>query len=169
MSHFLPFLSQLSVAGFLGLLAAAALSDVRDLTIPNRYCVAIVLLYPAYVVSAGQPIDWLGALVVGGSVLAVGFVLFALRTLGGGDAKLMAAVSVWAGPGLLIEFVLLTSLVGGALAIFLWLRHRLSRSPYLAAFAVSEASPDFAKQPMPYGVAIFAGGVYVAFTLLGIT
>ena len=34
--------------------------------------------------------------------------------------------------------------------------------------AATEAAPDFAQQPMPYGVAIFAGGIYVAFTLLGL-
>jgi prepilin signal peptidase PulO-like enzyme (type II secretory pathway) len=110
---FLPFLSHLSIVGFLGILAAAALSDVRNLTIPNRYCVAIALLYPAYLLSAGQPVDWLGALVVAGSMLAAGFVLFALRALGGGDAKLLAAVSLWAGPGLLPEFAILTALSGG--------------------------------------------------------
>ena len=165
---YLPFLSHLSIVGFLGILAAAALSDVRNLTIPNRYCLAITLLYPAYLLSAGQPIDWLGALVVAGSMLAAGFVLFAVRALGGGDAKLLAAVSLWAGPGLLPEFAILTALSGGGIALFLWLRHRLSRSPSLALLAATGASPDFAKQPMPYGVAISAGGIYVAFTLLGI-
>ncbi len=76
---FLPFLSHLSIVGFIGILAAAALSDLRNLTIPNRYCLAIALLYPAYLLSAGQPVDWLGALVVAGSMLAAGFVLFAVH------------------------------------------------------------------------------------------
>ncbi len=77
-------------------------------------------------------------------------------------------MSLWAGPGLLPEFAVLTTLSGGGMALLLWLRHRLSRSPSLALLAATGASSDFAKQPMPYGVAISAGGIYVAFTLLGI-
>jgi prepilin peptidase CpaA len=164
----LGFVSQLAILGFIVLLSAAAVSDVRKLTIPNSYCLGIALCYPFFVLAAAQPVDWLGGLMVGGSLLAVGFVLFTTGRVGGGDAKLLAAASLWAGPGLLVEFILLTALTGGGMAILLYVRHRWLRSPSLAAMAATEASPDFAQQPMPYGVAIFAGGIYVAFTLLGL-
>jgi prepilin peptidase CpaA len=164
----LGFVSQLAILGFIVLLSAAAVSDVRKLTIPNSYCLGIALCYPFFALAAAQPVDWLGGLMVGGSLLAVGFVLFTTGRVGGGDAKLLAAASLWAGPGLLVEFILLTALTGGGMAIVLYVRHRWLRSPSLAAMAATEASPDFAQQPMPYGVAIFAGGIYVAFTLLGL-
>lgn len=164
----LGFVSQLAIFGFIVLLSAAAISDIRRLTIPNSYCLGIVLCYPFFVLAPAQPVDWLGGLMVCGGLLVVGFVLFTTGRVGGGDAKLLAATSLWAGPGLLVEFILLTSLTGGAMAILLYVRHRWLRSPSLAALAATEASPDFAQQPMPYGVAIFAGGVYVAFTLLGL-
>ena len=162
----LGLVSQLAVVALIVLLGAAAYSDVRRLTIPNLICLGIVLCYPVYVLTADRAVDWLGGLAVFGAVLAVGFLLFTTGRVGGGDAKLLAATSLWAGPGLLLEFVLITALAGGGLALFLYVRHRLSRSPSLAAFAATEAAPDFAQQPMPYGVAIFAGGVYVAFTVL---
>ncbi len=164
----LGFVSQLAIIGFIVLLSAAAISDIRRLTIPNSYCLGIVLCYPFFALAPAQPVDWLGGLMVCGSLLVVGFVLFTTGRVGGGDAKLLAATSLWAGPSLLVEFILLTSLTGGAMAILLYVRHRWLRSPSLAALAATEASPDFAQQPMPYGVAIFAGGVYVAFTLLGL-
>ena len=164
----LPFLAQASIVGFLGLLCAAAFSDVHSLTIPNRYSLAIGLLFPVYLLSYGQPVDWLGSLAVGASMLVLGFVLFALRILGGGDAKLMAATALWAGPEQLIDFVLLTALAGGGMVLFLWLRARLSRSASIYSVLVTEVEADFSKQPMPYGVAIGCGGVYVAFSLLGL-
>jgi hypothetical protein len=38
----------------------------------------------------------------------------------------------------------------------------------VVAAVVTEVDSSFAKTPMPYGVAIGIGGVYVAFTLLGL-
>jgi len=164
----LGYVSQLAIVGFIALLSAAAISDVRKLTIPNSYCLGIVLCYPFFVLAPAQPVDWMGGLLVCGGLLVVGFVLFTTGRVGGGDAKLLAATSLWAGPGLLPEFILLTALAGGGIALVLYVRHRRARSPSLATLAATEVSPDFAQQPMPYGVAIFAGGVYVAFTLLGL-
>lgn len=164
----LGYVSQFAIVGFIVLLSAAAISDIRKLTIPNSYCLGIVLCYPFFVLAPAQPVDWLGGLLVAGGLLAVGFVLFTTGRVGGGDAKLLAATSLWAGPGLLVEFALLTALAGGGIALVLYVRHRWARSPSLAALSSTEAAPDFAQQPMPYGVAIFAGGVYVAFTLLGL-
>ena len=159
---------QIAVIGFLCLILAAALSDARSLTIPNRLCLAIAVLYPAWALSVGHPVDWIGALVVATAVLAVGFTLFTLRSLGGGDAKLLAAVALWAGPDLIIPFVLLTALAGGGLAVLLWLRHRLTLIPAAGMILVTPANADFGKQPMPYGVAIAAGAVYVGLSHLGV-
>ena len=164
----LGFVSQLTILGFIALLSAAAFSDIRKLTIPNSYCLGIVVCFPFFALTSPQPVDWSGGLAVGGILLVVGFVLFTTGKVGGGDAKLLAATAIWAGPSLVAEFIVLTALTGGGMAILLYLRHRWSRSPSLAAMAATEASPDFAQQPMPYGVAIFAGGIYVAFTLLGL-
>lgn len=164
--NYLPSIIQVAILGFAGLTIAAAFSDTRSLTIPNRYCLAIALLYPIYALQAQQTADWLAAIGIAGAVLAVGFLLFARNLIGGGDAKLVAAVALWAGPGLFVDFLVITGIAGGALAFVLWLRHRLSRAAAPALVFVTEADPDFVKQPMPYGVAIAAGGLYVAFTLI---
>ena len=158
--------SQIVVLSFAGLAFWAAISDVRSLTIPNPVCLAILVLYPVYALSAGHPVNWSGALLVAGIVLSVGFVLFALRWAGGGDAKFFAVSALWAGPGLIVPFILYTALAGGAMAIILWLRHRLSRAATPAMVLVTAGDPEFHKQQMPYGAAIAVGALYVAQALL---
>ncbi len=159
---------EITVLGFAGLAVAAAISDARTLTIPNRYCLAMAILFPAYVLTASHAVDWVGAAAIGSGLLAAGFLLFAGEVLGGGDAKLVAAVGLWAGPGLILDFLIITGIVGGTMALVLWLRHRLSRAVVPGLVFATESDPAFRKQPMPYAIAIAAGGLYVAFTLLGI-
>lgn len=164
-----PFASQVALYGVCGLFLAAALSDLRSLIIPNRYPIAIALLYPAYVLAAGHAIDWPGGLMVAGGTFAVGLALFALRLTGGGDVKLLTAIALWAGPGLILPFFLVTALAGGVLAILLMLRHRLALFAVAPAHAGQGTQPEKRKQPLPYGVPIAVGGLYVTFTLLGLT
>ncbi len=127
---------------------------------------ALVLLYPAYLLSATQPVDWLPAIGVAIACLIVGFVLFSFKTCGAGDAKLFAAAALWAGPELILPFGLYTSLAGGVMVLFMWLQHRLARAPSASMILQTTAEAGFTKQPMPYGAAIAVGGLYVAFTLL---
>lgn len=163
----LPTIFQITVFGFAALAVASAIHDVRHLTIPNHYSLAITLLFPAYVLTAGAPVDWMGALAISGGLLVLGFLLFVMKVLGAGDAKLIAAVALWAGPDLFLVFLLLTAVTGGTMALALWLRHRLSRAASPGLIFLTDVEPGFTKQPMPYAVAIAAGALYVAFTLLG--
>ncbi len=158
--------SPLALLALAGLVFSAAISDILRFRIPNQICVALVLLYPAYVLAASQPVAWLPALAVAVASLIVGFILFLFNTCGGGDAKLFAAVALWAGPALILPLGLYTSLAGGVMVLFLWLQHRLARAPSAAMALKTAADPGFSKQPMPYGAAIAVGGLYVAFTLL---
>lgn len=163
-----PIISQIAICGFAALAVAAAISDIRHLKIPNHYTLAIAVLFPAYALTTDTPVNWLGALAISGALLALGFPLFVKKMLGGGDAKLIAAVALWAGPDLFLTFLLVTTVTGGTMALVLWLRHRLSRAATPGLIFLTEVDPGFAKQPMPYAVAIAAGALYVAFTLLGV-
>src|SRR3546814_4520782 len=88
---------EISILAFAALLAAAAVEDVRRLIIPNRIPLGIIILYPAYVLSTGAPVDWVGGSTLAAGALAIGIVLFAFRYAGGGDVKLFVAASLWAG------------------------------------------------------------------------
>ncbi len=161
-------LSQAAVAGLIALLIWAACSDVRSLTIPNRVSLSIALLYPVYVLTVGEPVDWAGGLMVAAACLVFGFLLFAFRAVGGGDAKLLAAIALWAGPELILAFSFITALAGGAMVLGLWLHHRFTRTASVGTMFSVPVAEDFGKRAMPYGVAIAVGGFYVAFTIPGL-
>ncbi len=156
----------LTILSFTGLVFSAAVGDILRYTVPNRLCLATVLLYPAYVLAAPYPVDWVSAAALAGAVLAFGFVLFSFRIWGGGDAKLFAAVVLWAGPAHLIDFTFLTTISGGVIAIYLYLHHRLTRVSTPGMITLGRAEAGFERQSMPYGAAIAVGGLYVAFTML---
>lgn len=156
-----PALDLVAVLAFTGLLAAAALADARRLVIPNGFTFAIAGLYPVHVLAA-QVTDWPAALVVGMGLLAVGFTLFYCRFIGGGDAKLVAAVGLWAGPGHVLPFLFVTSMAGAAIGLAM-LAHRRWRRVAVAATAGGATPKE--ELSLPYGAAIAAGGLQVALSL----
>ena len=50
-----------AILAYVGLVFAAVLNDILNLTIPNRFTAAIVMLYPSHVLSSGIAIDWSGS------------------------------------------------------------------------------------------------------------
>jgi len=158
--------AQFTILAFAGLIIAAAASDWRSMMVPNRYSLALVALFPSYVIASGGGVDWVGSIIYGAAAFAVGFLLFAARICGGGDVKLFAAVALWAGPAFFLPMLFYTTVSGGLIAVVLWIHHKTTQAalPATLAFASNEAA--FAKQSMPYAVAIGAGGLFVAFQLL---
>lgn len=157
---------QVTIGMFAGLLLAAAVSDIISYTIPNKIVITILLLYPVYVLVSPFPIAWLASLAVFAGTLGVGFVLFATKVFGAGDAKLLAATMLWAGPKLAPLALLICVLCGGLLALLM-----LSRLRFVVAGALSSIGKDalgdavLAKH-MPYGVPIALSGIFVGWALL---
>lgn len=117
---------------------AAAWTDLRARDIPNWITLpAIALALVLHPLHSG----WAGArLAAGGLALAALLFLpvFALRWLGGGDVKLMAAVGALVGASNLLTVAILDAILGGvaALAFVLW-RGRLGRTLKNAARMLS--------------------------------
>jgi len=132
----------------------SAVSDIRAYTIPNW---ASLLISASFLVAAlfTPCAPLVPGLLTGAAVLVLGLGLFALGWMGGGDVKLFSALALWSGPSRLASFTLVTSLAGVALALFM-----LSPLRRLAP-AASEEARSAARQPMPYGVAIAVGGVWL--------
>jgi prepilin peptidase CpaA len=150
----------------LGLLGLAVVSDIEALRIPNRICLAIVALYPVHVLASLEPVDWLGAIAVALCVFAVGLVPFAAGLMGGGDVKLIAATALWAGPPMVLEFVLLTTVIGGALAIFMVTQWRFTLAQ-VCEFVGGESIRDvFLGRSIPYAIAIAAAAYLIVGTAL---
>lgn len=158
-----PLLTQFALIVFSAALVLAAVSDIRRYMIPNRYPAAIVLAYGVY--AAGHPLEQdLGGIAAGVCVLAAGALLFARRIMGGGDVKLLAASTLWAGPGFMVQFLMFTALAGAVIGVA-WLtplRRLMPAAPggeNLAAMAGLRAR---LRQPIPFGVAIATGGLCLA-------
>lgn len=154
---------------------AAGLSDLTTMTIPNWISGALVVGFFPAALAMGLDVTTVAIhLGVGLAALVVGMGFFALGWLGGGDAKLMAAASLWLGLSGAGMFVLWTGVAGGLFCLAL-----LSARTHLAPFV--GGAPNWVAQLMepkgdvPYGVAIAAGallafpssGLLVAFAALG--
>jgi len=141
-------------------MAYAAAMDLLTMKIPNRLslglCAAFFLIAPI----AG--LTWQAALThlaVGSGMLLVGIALFSLGWLGGGDAKLLAAASLWLGLDPLVSFLAYVAAFGGGLALLV-LAYR--SVPAGALPLPGWAARLHAKnEGMPYGLAIAAGGLTV--------
>jgi prepilin peptidase CpaA len=141
-------------------LAWAAVSDFLHYIIPNRTPIIVTMAYGA--VACFMPLPFLiGGAATGLGVFAVGAFLFARGWMGGGDVKLIGAVALWAGPSLLSHFAVATCLAGTALALVILspLGRRMPLPSPEALGLAGGGSP--ARQPMPFGVAIAAGGLFV--------
>ena len=139
-------------------LVAAAASDVAKYRIPNALCLGVAGAFLLYAYGAALAFPVLGAhLAAGLAVLVVAVVGFALRIIGGGDAKLLAAVSLWLGWNGLPPFLLLMAVIGGALALLLLVARRLAPKPIPAGRWWSTLL--LRRGDVPYGVAISAAAL----------
>ncbi len=158
-------ISHLLLLCFAGLLCWALVSDALTLKIPNRISIGIAALYPAWVMATWPRVDepWVPvALAV--AVLIAGFVAFDRGYIGGGDGKMLAAISLWSGVELFFPMLMVTALVGGAIAVAVILAEAMRRRATVARGG--EVSGQFlssiVKTKMPYGMAIAVGGGVVA-------
>lgn len=158
--------SQVSVACFVALLLVAAVSDVISYRIPNVVVLAILLLYPVYVIVTPATVDWPWALAVFAAAIVAGMALSAAGIVGAGDAKLLAAVLLWAGPALTPLTLLICALTGGVIAAIMMTRARLYLAGAFSTLGSETLSNAMLAKNMPYGVAITAGGLFVAWVLI---
>jgi prepilin peptidase CpaA len=141
-----------------GLVLYAAFSDIATMTIPNWVSIVIALAFPIAALFAGMPAAQIGLhIACGVAIFVVGFGLFHFGVLGGGDVKVFTAVAVWTGFASLAQFLSITFLAGGVLALFmLALRRFFSPGPKTPAFL--NRLLDKARG-VPYAVAIAAGSI----------
>lgn len=158
----------LALAALAGLMLWAGACDARRYEIPNRISLLLALVYPLHLLASAGRTDWLGGLITAAVLFALGAILFFFRLVGGGDVKLLAAGGLWAGPALVSPYLLVTTLAGGALALALISVRSWRRARAVLAGPDAAAALPLARQRMPYGVAIAAGGLFIALQLLRI-
>jgi prepilin peptidase CpaA len=139
-------------------MAIGACSDFFTMTIPNRVSAILIASFIFIAPLAGLPLPVLGThLLAATAVFGVCFSLFALNIMGGGDAKLLTASSLWFGfNASLLEYLMYVSFFGGVLAlIILALR---SREHIILASGLPLPHLLFTAKKIPYGIAIGFGG-----------
>jgi prepilin peptidase CpaA len=160
--------------------AAGALFDIKTRKIPNRLVLAGLflglLLHTIYDGGWGL-LDSFGAAMISGFIF---FFFYLMGGMGGGDVKLMAAVSAIAGMSNIPYLLVLTALTGGVMALGLAvMRGRLKETIVnVSTLTVHHLGHGLSPHPelnvqndntlrLPYGVAI-ALGCMLTFCLRGV-
>lgn len=150
----------LVVAVFPALVIVAALGDAVSYRIPNWISVALLAAFAVAVPVLGLSLVDLGLhAAVGAAALVIGFVMFSLRWIGGGDAKLFAVAALWFGWPAAATYATMTMIAGGAVSIVLLALRSDFIRPYVPtgpAWFMRLAQPG---QDVPYGLAIAAGAL----------
>lgn len=116
--------------------AAAAATDAATRRIPNALTLGAAVVGLAFGAATGGA-SGLGWSAAGWMVgLLVFLPLFALRAMGGGDVKLLAAFGAWLGPALVVWVAVYGAIAGGALALLLVLWRGRVRATIVNMWAI---------------------------------
>lgn len=146
---------------FPALMVYAAISDLLSMRIANGLVGLIVLAYAAMVVLGG--FGWTEismSLAAAAIVLAISFAFFAFGWIGGGDAKLVSATTLWLGFGLMLQYMIYAALLGGALTLIILTLRRYPLPAWLAGQAWIDRLHN-PKTGVPYGIALAVAGLLV--------
>ncbi len=137
------------------LLAWAAVSDVLERRIPNKAVLGVLALFVLWTL-ADRGAGLVSALAAAAIAFAVGYGLYAFKVVGAGDAKLFAALALFAGVAHLPMFALTTVWTGGLMAI-----GALIARPRRALLMLTQRGKRDQGRGIPYGVAIGVGAAVV--------
>jgi len=143
---------------FAGCMLAASWIDMTSMTIPNWISLVLVAGFLILI-----PFAWQGWAVFGTHILigllcfALGVGMFALGWMGGGDAKLFAATSLWWVWSDLWIYLVYTAVAGGVLAIILVVGRKYFPVSILKTAWLHRLFKD--EKKMPYGLALAFGAL----------
>ena len=149
-------------------MAFAASSDLLTMRISNKLVLLLAAGFVAMALFIEMPLQQFAMhLLCAFVVLVVAFGMFAMRWIGGGDAKLAAATALWlgfwapTGEPTLMAYLAYTALFGGVLTLAILLLRRVpleglfSGRPWLNWLGRLHDP----KQGVPYGVAMALAGL----------
>lgn len=143
-------------------LALAAWTDLFTMTIPNRIPLILIGAFVLIAPFAGLgPQDLMMHLLAGVAMFAACFILFAMNTMGGGDAKLLTAAALWFGFNMsLFTFAVYVSLFGGVVTLAIMALRAHSETVALTGLSLPGSLTT--EKKIPYGIAIAIAG-FVAY------
>ena len=157
----------LFVIAMLALLAAGAWQDIATRTIPDEVN-ALLFVVGSLARLAQGPQELLYSGLSAMMLFLLCMSLYSRGLVGGGDVKLITACAIGLSPSDCYVFVVATALAGGILGItYLLFSRRLApmrlakRTSILKRVIAVETWRVRRRGPLPYGVAIAAGGAFV--------
>ena len=154
-------ISTLALLVFPLLMAYAASSDLLTMKIANWLVLALVAAYFVMAFTAGIPLDQIGMSVAAAAiVLAIAFAFFAFGWIGGGDAKLVAATTLWVGLGMMFQYLIYAALLGGGLTLLILALRRYPLPSALQKQRWLDRLHD-SKSGVPYGITLAIAALLV--------
>lgn len=142
-------------------MAIAASSDLFTMRISNKLVLLLTVAFFIVAIAINLPLQQFAMHVLCALiVLAVAFGLFALRLIGGGDAKLAAATTLWLGFGMTLPYLAYAALFGGVLTILILVVRGMPLNPALASMGWL-ARLHNKRAGIPYGIALAIAGITV--------
>jgi prepilin peptidase CpaA len=137
----------------------AAFSDLLTMRISNGLSLLLCLMFFVLTVMIGISLETVGwHALCACSLLIVGFVLFSLHWIGGGDAKLAAATALWLGWPATLQYLVITSLIGGIITLLLLFMRKFPLPHFFTKYKwiVHLHKPTTG---VPYGIALSCAGL----------
>jgi prepilin peptidase CpaA len=176
MSFLLPIYVISWPAAFI-LLGISARTDLKDRIIPNKLVVAVAAIGLAQALVARPGLVWLSLLVAAVVLCGLG-ILSHYKIIGGGDTKLISAVTFLVAPDRVGQLLIEIALAGGLLSCLYLAAHYGLKSQRASRSATLEVAPPesgharmietervriAAGDSLPYAMAVLGGvGIYIA-------
>ena len=149
---------------FAGVIFIAMAFDMWSRRIPNMISVALVVLFAVAAGVAWDQVDWWSHIGFGLGMFLLGAILFYIGWFGGGDVKLLGALSLWMGLPLAAEYLMLVGLAGGIAALVILVLRRVIK-PFVAAWEKRGLRVPEILSPggsLPYGVVLGIAALIMA-------
>ncbi len=157
----MSLLNTIPIAIFSTAMIFAGVRDLTTMTIPNWLTLALALSFYVVAPIAHMPlIEIAQHTAVSVVTLLFGMAFFAKGWIGGGDAKLMAAVALWLGWAQALPYFVVASILGGGLTLLILAYRKLPLPAFVVRQAWALRLHDRA-EGVPYGLALAAAGLVI--------
>ncbi|NRD88547.1 peptidase [Sphingopyxis sp. BSNA05] len=136
-------------------LIAAAITDLKSRHISNWLNLGIALGAPVLWIASGMSLwpEMIGQLGLAAIIFTIFAAMFAAGAMGGGDVKLLTALSLWMHWLTFLELLVIMSIAGGLLTLLMMISKTIQKTE------------DPIK--VPYGVAIAFSGLWMIWGITG--
>lgn len=144
------------------LMIFSSFSDLFSMSISNKVSILLISAFIVLALVVGMDFNTiLWHFATFATVLGIGFVLFALNIIGGGDAKFAASTALWLGWADTGAYILLASIFGGLLTLMILKFRSIIVLPWKLNSTEWVLRLHDNKNGIPYGIALGLSAVLI--------